>query len=108
MDGATHETVSRFHHAFAKGGVGVNDVGQVSSSSFEAEDGTAFTDQVGGVGTDDMDTEDLSVRFIRDDLEETGDCFADDARLAKGRQGELGDLDLVSCFTGGIFGQAHP
>jgi hypothetical protein len=107
MDGAADQPVCRLHHSLTEGWMGVNHASEIFSGTFETEDCAAFTDQVSSVGADDVDSEDLTVLCICDDLEESGYSLADDSRFTQCREWELRHLGVVSRFLGGLLGQAN-
>ena len=72
---------------------------------FHFDGESEFGDHFGGVGADDVGTEDFAVGFAEDDFHEAF-AFADGKGFAAGHEGEFADFVFEAFFFGGAFGES--
>src|ERR687893_2700347 len=83
------------HDGLGDGRVRVDDAAQLVGRRFEVERDDRPVDDLGRVRADDVDAEQLVVLRLADDLDEAL-LLAEYPRLARGREGELGDFNVVA------------
>src|SRR5271166_1786434 len=86
--------------------MGVDDVGKMLRGALQLESDYRLSNQLGRVGPDDVDAQDLAVLLIGDDLDEAV-VRAHDAGARVGGERELADLYVVPQFLRLGFRQAH-
>src|ERR1700744_990025 len=70
VDGHTFDAGEAVEQGFGYGRMGVDGEHHLFDGGFELEGGDGFGDDLGGVGAEDVDAEDLAVLCIGDDLDE--------------------------------------
>ena len=83
MNGAIDQTMRSFEHAFGDGGVRMNDVSEVGCGGLEAKNGATLCDEVGGMVSDDVNTENLTILAVGNEFEEAF-ASADDSPFTPG------------------------
>ena len=79
--------------------------GDVVVGGLERDGESHLGDHFGGVGPDDVRTDEFSVRLVEEEFHEAL-ALADRECLAAGLEGELADLELESLFLGGALGES--
>src|SRR6266498_1828509 len=79
---------------------------QVFDCGFELQRRHGFRDELRRLRTDDVNTENLSVSAVGNDLDETF-VLSDDGCARVGGKGELTYLDVVALLASLCFGQPH-
>ena len=72
MGGFAVDRMGGFHHGFAESRVGMDGFAELAGRDLQMHGGTGFRDQVGRMGSDHVDAEDLVGLGIGNDLAETG------------------------------------
>ena len=92
-----------FHHGFAESRVGMDGFAEFAGRDFQMHRRAGFRDQIGRMGSDHVDAEDLIGLGIGDDLAETVGVV-DGHGFSEGGEGELADAGLnaflVALFLG--------
>src|SRR5262249_24371909 len=95
---------SRFHHSLRQRRVSMHYKPKLFRRGLQPHRHAGFGQQVGGVRADDVDAEHLVVFGVSDDFDEAF-SFAQDHRLAQGREREFADLDLIASLFSFRFAQ---
>ena len=104
MDGVAERLFGGLVHGLAERRVGVDGRNQFVVGGFHFDGQSKFGDHFGGVGAEDVRTEDLAVRFAEEDLDETF-ALANGKGFAAGQEGEFSDFVFEAFFLRGTFGQ---
>lgn len=72
MNGLVFHIFSRLHHPFRKGRMGVNHAGELRHCSFKLHRESRFMDEIGRVGADNVDAENLPARRVGNYLAKAG------------------------------------
>jgi hypothetical protein len=80
--GFAQKDMGSFHPGFGQGGMGVDRVGKIRGRQFRTDRDRGFRDQVGGVGSDGVRSQQLICLRIRHPLHKT-DGLADGQRFAQ-------------------------
>src|ERR1044071_2004349 len=95
MDRQPVDAFGGLHDGLGDGRVRVDDAPQLFGRRFEVEGDDGLVNDLGRVRADDVDAQQLVVLRLADDLDEAL-LLAEDARLARGREGELRRLHVVA------------
>ena len=98
--------LGRLEHRLAQRGVRVDRGSDVVVGGLQRDGESHLGDHLGGVGPDDVRSDEFAVWFVEEKLHEAL-ALADRECLAAGLEGELADLELESLFLGGALGESH-
>ena len=103
MNCRSEDRFERLVNAFGKCGMGVDQMLHVRDCAFESHCGHAFCNHFRDPGSDHVDTEDLPIFFVRDNLDETVSGIFD-AGFCNGSEMETFRFNLVTggdrlCFS---------
>ena len=96
MDALALDVLGGFHDRLGQRGVGVDGVHQLVYRALQLDGDARLVDQIGGVGADDVDAQDLAVLGIGDDLDQADVLVDREGRAApqtlsnSGRTGATG------------------
>src|SRR5919112_3762132 len=100
------DALGRLHDGLGDGRVRVDDAPQLFGRGFEVERDDGLVNHLRRVRADDVDAQQLVVLRLADDLDEAL-LLAEDARLARRAEGELGRLHVVAQLLRLRLGQTH-
>ena len=104
VDGVTAGLFGRFVNRFAECGMSVDGRDKFLVGCFHLDGQTEFGDHFGGVGTEDVGAEDLSVRFAENDFDEAF-TFTHGKGFAAGHERKFTDFVFEAFFFRCPFGQ---
>ena len=105
MDGVTKGGLRRLEDSLAQCRVCVDRGGDVVVGRLEGDGESHLGDHLGGVRSDDVGSDDLTMRLVEEELHEAVG-LADRLGLATGLEGELADLDFEALFLGCALGES--